>query len=159
MTSALSRRTLFEAGSLAIAAAAGIPETASAQAAGGMDPQTEAIIRRHYKAWVDKDWHAEDMLLADDFTFSSAAGDNHIPKSVFKTRCWDTNANDIKRFDLRKVFGSGNEALVLYDCLTMDDKTLSNVEYFQLRGGKIASLMCYFGAPSNYPKAVSARRT
>jgi ketosteroid isomerase-like protein len=141
-----------------MAAAACIAETADAHAGKGLNPDTEAIIRKHYKAWVDKDWHTEDMLLADDFTFSSAAGDDHISKSVFKTRCWDNNAKDIKKFDLVRIFGSGNEALVLYDCLTMDDKTIQNVEYFQLRDGKVASLTCYFGAPSNYPAAVSAGR-
>lgn len=155
---AMSRRTLFEAGTLAMAAAAVIPETALAQAGKGLDPGTEAIIRKHYKAWHDKDWHTEDMLLADDFTFSSAAGDDHISKSVFKTRCWDNNVNQIKRFDLLRIFGSGNEALVLYDCLTMNDKTFSNVEHFRVRNEKIEALVCYFGAPSNYPSAVSAGR-
>jgi hypothetical protein len=155
----MSRRILFGAGGCVLAAAAGVPETASAQAGEGMDPKTEAIIREHYKAWHDKDWHAEDMVLADDFTFSSAAGDDHISKSVFKTRCWDNNINDIKRFDLLRIFGSGNEAFVMYDCLTMDDKTFRNVEYFQLKDGKIESLMCYFGATANYPSAVSARHT
>ncbi|HEX3430635.1 MAG TPA: nuclear transport factor 2 family protein [Rhizomicrobium sp.] len=141
-----------------MAAVAGIPESANAQAGKGLDPETEAIIWKHYKAWVDKDWHTEDMLLADNFTFSSAAGDDHISKSVFKTRCWDNNAKDIKRFDLLRIFGSGNEAFVKYDCLTMDDKTFRNVEYFRLRDGKLVALECYFGAPSNYPSAVSAGR-
>ena len=155
---AMSRRTLFEAGSLAMAALAAIPQTANAQAGKCLSPETEVIIRKHYKAWMDKDWHAEDMLLADDFTFSSAAGDNHIGKSVFKTRCWDNNVNDIKRFDLLRVFGSANEAFVQYDCLTMDDKTFRNVEYFRLGNGKVEVIECYFGAPSNYPSAVSAGR-
>ena len=154
---AMSRRTLFGAGTLAMAAAAGFTGPAGAEAAKGLDPGTEAIIRKHYNAWVDKDWHTEDMLLADDFTFSSAAGDNHISKSVFKTRCWDNNAKDIKGFDLVHAFGSGNEALVQIKSLTMDDKTFTNVEYHRIRDGKIEEIVCYFGAPSNFPAAVSAR--
>jgi hypothetical protein len=31
------------------------------------------------------------MLLADNFTFTSAAGDDHISKSTFKAQCWDTH--------------------------------------------------------------------
>jgi hypothetical protein len=154
---AMSRRTLFEAGTLAMAAMAGIPQTANAQAGKCLSPETEAIIRKHYKTWMDKDWRTEDTLLAADFTFSSAAGDDHISKAVFKTRCWDNNVNDIKRFDLLRIFGSGNEAFVMYDCLTMDDKTLRNVEYFQLEDGRVKFIRCFFGAPSNYPAAVSAR--
>ena len=153
----MSRRTLFGAGTLAAVAIAGGSKPAGAEAGKGLDPETEAIIRKHYQAWVDKDWPTEDALLADDFTFSSAAGDDHISKSVFKTRCWDNNAKDIKRSDLVRIFGSGNEAFVKYDCLTMDGKTFTNVEYIRLRDGKLVALECYFGAPSNYPAAVSAR--
>lgn len=153
----MSRRTIFGTGTGVLAAIAGVPELANAQSCKSLSPKAEAIIRKHYKAWDDKDWHTEDMLLADNFTFSSAAGDDHISKTVFKTRCWDSNIKDIKRFDLLRIFGSSNEAFVMYDCSTMDDKTFRNVEYFQLRDGKVVSLTCYFGAPSNYPLAVSAR--
>ncbi|MGH6873295.1 MAG: nuclear transport factor 2 family protein [Rhizomicrobium sp.] len=154
---AMSRRMLFGAGTTVLAAAAGIPAIAGATAGGAVGSATEAVIRRHYKAWVDKDWDAEDMVLADDFAFSSAAGDDHISKSVFKTRCWDSNAKEIKRFDLLRLFPSGNEAFVLYNCLTMNDRNIRNVEYFKVRDGRITDLECYFGAPSNFPAAVSAR--
>jgi hypothetical protein len=96
------------------------------------------------------------MLLAEDFTFSSAAGDDHIRKGTFKTRCWDAQINHIKRFDLLRIFGSGNEAFVMYDCLTMNDKTFRNVEYFRIINEKVAAIECYFGAQSNFPSAVSA---
>jgi ketosteroid isomerase-like protein len=142
-----------------VAGAASSPETAKAQAGKGLDPRTEAIIREHYKAWDQKDWPTENRLLADDFTFSSPAGDDHISKSLFKMRCWDTQAAHIKRFDLLRIFGDGNEAFVMYDCLTTNDKTFRNVEYFQVANGKVAALVCYFGAPSNYPTEVSAGRT
>jgi ketosteroid isomerase-like protein len=153
----MSRRTLIAGGPCVLAAVAGGPEIASAQAGQGLDPQTEAIIRKHYQAWDQKDWPTEDLLLADDFTFSSPAGDDHISKSLFKTRCWDSQAALIKQFDLLRIFGSGNEAFVMYDCLTDNGKTFRNVEYFQIRNGKVASLVCYFGAPSNYPSEVSGR--
>jgi hypothetical protein len=149
----MSRRLLFGVGTTALAAVASIPAIAGMKAGS----ETEAIIRKHYKAWEDKDWPTEDMLLADGFTFSSAAGDDHISKSVFKTRCWDNNVNVIKRFDLLKLFPSGNEAFVLYNCMTMNGSNIRNVEYFQVRDGRITDLECYFGAPSNFPAAVNAR--
>ncbi len=55
-----------------------------------------------------------DALLTDDFTFSSAAGDDHISKSTFKKQCWETQLGFIERFELEQVFGGGNEALVKY---------------------------------------------
>ena len=41
-------------------------------------------------------WRTFNALLAEDFTFSSAAGDDHISKSTFKTQCWDTQINFMK---------------------------------------------------------------
>lgn len=154
---AMSRRGVFGAGTCLLAATAGISQFPGAQAAVCLNPQTEAVIRKHYQAWEQKDWHTEDMLLADDFTFSSAAGDDHISKSVFKTRCWDNNAADIKKFHLLRIFGGGDEAFVKYACTTMDDKTFQNVEYLRLKDKKLVAIECYFGAPSNFPSAVSAK--
>jgi hypothetical protein len=93
--------------------------------------------------------------MADNFTFSSAAGDDHISQSAFKTRCWDTQVNLIDRFDLERVFGSGNEALVKYLCHTKNGKSFRNVEYFRLRDGKVETIECYFGGKSTFPSAVS----
>ena len=154
---AMSRRTLVGAGICALAATAGTTQIAHAQMDKPLSPEVGQIVRKYYKAWEDKDWHTEDRLLADDFTFSSAAGDDHISKSAFKKNCWDTQAKNIKRFDLLRVFGSGNEAFVMYDCLTMKGNTFRNVEYIQVKAGKISSIACYFGAASNFPTAVNAR--
>src|SRR5580700_4189437 len=96
----VSRRTVLKAGPCALAGAAGIPQIASAHAQARLDPKSEAIIRRWYAAWEKKDWRPVDVLLADDFTFSSAAGDDHISKSAFKARCWESQKDFIERFDL-----------------------------------------------------------
>ena len=155
----MSRRTLLKAGTCLLAAAGGLPKIASAQSGTTLGPGTEELIRKHYKTWLDKDWHTEDMLLADNFTFSSAAGDDHISKSTFKKQCWDTQIDHIKQFNLLKIYGGGSEAFVMYDCLTMNDKTFRNVEYFQIKDDKVEFLMCFFGAQSNFPSAVSSRPT
>jgi hypothetical protein len=93
--------------------------------------------------------------MADNFTFTSAAGDDHISKSAFKTQCWDTQVNFIDRFDLESVFGSGNEAFVKYLCHTKNGKSFRNVEYFRLSDGKVETIECYFGGKSTFPSAVS----
>jgi ketosteroid isomerase-like protein len=152
---AMSRRTILEAGACALAAAVGVPQIASAHAQTGLSPKSDETIRKWYAAWEVRDWRPVDALLADDFTFTSAAGDDHISKSAFKTQCWETQIDFIERFDLQRVFGSGNEALVLYVCHTKNAKTFRNVEYLRLREGKVEAIECYFGAQSSFPSAVT----
>jgi ketosteroid isomerase-like protein len=154
----VSRRTVLQASPCALAGAVGIPQIASAHAEAGLNPKSDEIIRRWYTAWEQKDWRPVDDLLADDFTFSSAAGDDHISKSAFKTQCWESQKNFIERFDLQRVFGSGNEALVMYICHTTNGKTFRNVEYLRLRNDKVEAIECYFGEQSSFPSAVSARQ-
>ena len=154
-TTTMSRRTILKAGPCALAAAAVFPSYAGARAETGLRPNNEETIRKWYAAWEQKDWHPVDILLADDFTFSSAAGDDHISKSAFKTQCWESQINFIERFDLQRVFGSGNEAFVMYVCRTKNGKSLRNVEYLRLRGDKVEAIECYFGEKASFPSAVS----
>jgi ketosteroid isomerase-like protein len=152
---AMSRRTMLGASACLLSAAAGIPQIANARGENGLSAKSDETIRKWYAAWDKKDWHPVDVLLADDFTFTSAAGDDHISKSSFKARCWEAQIDFIERFDLQRVFGRGNEALVMYDCRTKNGKTFRNVEYLRLRDDKVEAIECYFGAESNFPSAVS----
>jgi ketosteroid isomerase-like protein len=156
---AMSRRTILKAGACALAAAASLPQTARATAQTGLSPKSNETIRKWYAAWEKRDWHPVDILLADDFTFTSAAGDDHISKSAFKAQCWETQIDFIERFDLLRVFGSGNEAFVMYVCRTKNGKAFRNVEYIRLRDGKLEAIECYFGAQSSFPSAVSTKQS
>ena len=153
----VSRRKALEAGACALVGAAAFSVTARARARAGQSTTAEEIVRKWYKTWEveKKDWGPFDVLLADNFTFSSAAGDDHISKSAFKTQCWDTQVDFIDRFDLERVYGSGDEAFVKYLCHTKNGKSFRNVEYFRLRDGKVETLECYFGGKSTFPSAVS----
>ena len=151
----MSRRTILETGVCALTAAAGIPKIAAAHAETGLSAKNEETIRKWYAAWEKRDWHPVDVLLTDDFTFTSAANDDHINKSTFKTRCWESQIDFIDHFDLKRVIGNGDEAFVLYVCHTKNGKTFRNVEYLQLRDNKVAAIECYFGAQSSFPSAVS----
>lgn len=154
----MSRRGLLETGAYALAAAAVMPRSAGACAAAGLSPKTAGIIRRYYSAWENKDWRALEMLLTGDFTFTSP-NDNHDSRTVFKTRCWDSNANLIGHFDLQLIAGNGNDALVMYVLHIKDGKTIENVEQFHMRDGKVESVRCYFGQQNSYPAAVSGGRS
>ena len=154
---AMSRRSLLGAGASALAAAATIPEIASARAEAGLSPKSEETIRKYYKKWETKDWHSVDILLADDFTFTSPL-DDHISKSAFKAGCWDTQIAFIERFDLKHVIGRDNEAFVMYICHTTNGKTFRNVEYLRLRDEQVEAVECYFGAQNSFPSAVSEQK-
>ena len=150
----VSRRKMLEAGTCALAGAAALMLTASARAQEGSSMATEEIVRKWYKAWVEKDEGQFEALMTDNFTFSSAAGDDHINRGTFKTQCWDTQAKLIERSDLERVITSGNEAFVKYLCHTTNGKSFRNVEYLRLRDGKVETLECYFGG-AGYPSAAS----
>ena len=150
----VSRRKALEAGACALAGAAGLLVTASARAETDPSTTTEDIARKWYRAWVEKDEAQFEALMADNFTFSSAAGDDHISRTTFKTQCWDTQAKLIERSDLERVMTSGNEAFVKYLCHTTNGKSFRNVEYLRVRDGKLEDLQCYFGG-AGYPSAVS----
>lgn len=150
----VSRRKALGAGACALAGAAGLLVTASARAEEGSSRATEEIVRKWYRAWVEKDEGQFEALMTDDFTFTSAAGDDHIGKSTFKTQCWDTQAKLIERSELERVMTRGNEAFVKYLCHTTNGKSFRNVEYLRLRDGKLETLECYFGG-AGYPSAAS----
>ena len=151
----VSRRKALESGACALAGAAGLLVTARAHADTERSTTYEEIVRSWYKAWEKKDQGQFEALMADDFTFTSAAGDDHISKRAFKTQCWDTQVDFIDRFDLERVSGIGNEAFVKYLCHTKNGKSFRNVEYLRLRDGKVKSIECYFGGKSTFPSAVS----
>lgn len=156
---AMSRRSLLGGSACALAAAATFPEIAGARVPAGLGPKNEATVRKWYKTWeTSKDWHAFDILMTDDFTFTSPNNDDHISKSAFKARCWDTQLAFIERIDLKQVVGTGNDALVLYVCHTTNGKTFRNVEYLRLRDEQVAAIECYFGAQNSFPSAVSGRK-
>ena len=148
---AMSRRGLLAVGlgSLAVAC--------KATSSPGSSDDQEQLLKRWYAAWESnkKDWGTVDAMLTDDFTFSSAAGDDHISKSTFKAQCWETQIGFIDRFDLESMFENANEAFVKYLCHTKNGKAFRNVEHFTFRANKIAALECYFGEQSSFPSAVT----
>src|SRR5580698_9614071 len=114
----VSRRKLLAVGTAALLVSASLPEVARAATPEKQDQPNEELIRNWYDAWKRKDLATFDALLADDFTFTSAAGDDHISKSKFKTQCWDTQINFIDHFDLERISASADDAFVKYLCYT-----------------------------------------
>jgi ketosteroid isomerase-like protein len=150
-----ARRDLLATGASALVGAMALPRLAMASALEGHDLTNEEIIRKWYAAWEKKDFGTFNALLADNFTFSSAAGDDHISKSTFKTQCWDTQVDFIQQIDLERITTGPDDAFVKYLCHTKNGKSFRNVEYLRIKDGKLQSIECYFGAQSSFPSAVS----
>jgi ketosteroid isomerase-like protein len=152
ITNAMSRRFLLAAGGGVLVAGGGCQSRASATSS-SHDEQ----IRRWYALWQNTDWAPVDAMLTDDFTFSSAAGDDHISKSQFQKQCWESQLGLIGSFELEQVFGAGDEALVKYLCRTKKGKSFRNVEYLRFRDDKIASIECYFGEENSFPSGMNKK--
>ena len=143
----VSRRSLLATGACALAGAVSLPGSARAKALGGQSLANEEIIRKWYGAWEKKDLDTFNSLLADNFTFSSPAGDDHISKSTFKTQCWDTQAPLISYLDLERITTGADDAFVKYLCHTKNGKSFRNVEYFRIKNGKLESLSAISAHP------------
>jgi ketosteroid isomerase-like protein len=156
-TIAMSRRRVLAAGACALTAV--MPALASTGALAEPNLTNEEIVRKWYAAWGDKDLATFNRLLAEDFTFSSAAGDDHISKSKFKTQCWDTQVDFIGSFELEQIRTGADDAFVKYLCHTKNGKSLRNVEYLRIKNGQLESIECYFGAQSSFPSAVSGAQS
>ena len=154
----VSRRALLGTGVGVLAMTAALPPAAGARTWAGLSTTNEEIIRSYYGGWVKKDWRLVDTLLAGNFTFTSAAPDDHISKAAFKRQCWDTQSALIEGYDMERVFGSGDEAFVKYLCHTKGGKSFRNVEYLRLKDRRVEAIECYFGGPG-YPSAANSKHT
>jgi ketosteroid isomerase-like protein len=152
---AVSRRKLLATGACALVGAVSLPGPATASALGGQNLTNNELIRKWYAGWEKKDWGPLDRLLADNFTFTSANNDDHISKSAFKARCWETQIDFIAHFDLERIIAGAEDAFVKYLCHTKNGKSFRNVEYLRIKNGQLQSIECYFGAQSSFPSAVS----
>jgi hypothetical protein len=104
----------------------------------------EKIIKDYFAGWVKKDWNAVSGQLAQGFTFTSAAPDDHISIEKFKEKCW-IQAEHIQRFDFIKITGNEQEAFAIIHVITTENKVIRNIEYFNFSNGKIKSIEVFFG--------------
>ena len=153
-----SRRSIFKFSAAALVVTALEPRTAGAQSSATEPANSEAIVRKYYRSWETKDWNYLDAVLAPEFTFTSPHGDDHIDKAAFKKKCWDTQVDFIKTFDLELVMAKDDRVMVEYLCHTTNGKAFRNVEIHRFHGRKIESVDCYFGGDLTFPSAVSSQK-
>jgi hypothetical protein len=122
-----------------------------ATSANAQDTPKEKAARTYYEGFVNKDWALTSSQLADGFTFSSPAGDDHISVETYKERCFPTS-KFTKTVSFLKMSETGNELFVLVQINTTDNKLVRNVDVFTFDSlGKIKAHECFFGAGIGYP--------
>lgn len=110
----------------------------------------EKAIRTYLLGYENKDWSMVVSQLSEDFTFTSPAGDDHIPLAKYKENCWGTS-KFYKKVEFPKIMVDGNTAFAIYDISTTDNKLVHNVEYYTFdSNGKIKSIECFFGTGEGY---------
>ena len=159
MADAFSRRSLIEFGAIGFAGVALAPAASGAPVSDGVTSRTEAVIRSWFKLWGDsRTWAPFDALMAEDFVFSSPNGDDHISKSVFKSRCWEPNINLTQGLDIEVMIAKGDQAFIKYLGRTTTGKTFRNVELHRVRDGRITSIECFFGGNMSFPTGVESQK-
>ena len=119
--------------------------------AAGKAQNASKIIRTYFSGYEKKDWSITSSQLADGFTFTSPAPDDHIPLAVYKQRCWP-QSKFIKKIVFISIVQDGDHAFALYTGTTTDNKVIRNAEYYTFSNGKIKSIECFFGGTgAGYP--------
>jgi ketosteroid isomerase-like protein len=101
------------------------------------------IVREYFAAYDGRYRETAELLLAEDFTFSSPQ-DDHIDRAAYFLRCWP---NDTGKCDRKvwKVFEDGSEVFVTYECTRADGSIFRNTEFFHVEDGRIRHVDVYFG--------------
>ena len=108
-----------------------------------MNKKPVEIARASYEAYVHKDRSAIEVLIADDFHFTSPL-DNRLNRSTYFARCWP-NSRSIKAFDFVHLVPDGNRVFVTYEATNTDGRRFRNTEILTIRGQQIVGAEVYFG--------------
>ena len=101
-------------------------------------------IRGYFAAYKSRDRKHLEQALAEDFTFTSPY-DDKIDKATYFERCWP-NFERIREHVIERIFEQGDEAFVLYRCITQDGKEFRNTEFFTFKDERLKQVQVYFGA-------------
>ena len=103
----------------------------------------EKIIKTYFTGYEKKDWNVVAGQLAEDFTFTSPNGDDHLTLAKYKERCWGTS-KFFKKIEFPEIMVDGNTAFAIYNITTTDDKVVHNVEYYTFSNGKIKFISVFW---------------
>ena len=109
----------------------------------GTDCDSPELVKRSYRAYVDKDRAAMEQLIAEDFHFTSPL-DNRLDRKTYFERCWP-NSQWIAGFEFIRVVPDNDRVYVTYIGRSDLGRRFKNTEVLTIRGGKIVEAEVYFG--------------
>ena len=101
------------------------------------------IAQAAYNAYVTKDRAALEVLLADDFHFTSPL-DNRLDRETYFRRCWP-NSELIAGFNVIHVVTDADRVFVTYEGRNTDGRRFRNTEILTIRDQHIVDVQVYFG--------------
>lgn len=106
--------------------------------------QHAGTLRRLYAAFMAQDRTVPEAVLAGDFTFTSPF-DDAIDKEAWFRRCWPGSAL-FESLAVETIAEDGDNAFVLYRCVTKAGTTFRNVERVSFADERIRGVEVFFGA-------------
>lgn len=106
---------------------------------------TQRIVEGYRDAWTSGDLQKARTFLADDIEFRGSIDQFNDADSLI--RALSVFLNILKSVDTIRTFYDGNEAILMYDCVTDSPAgTIRTVEYFRVEEGKIKEIKLVFDA-------------
>lgn len=101
------------------------------------------IAKACFDAYVHKDRAAIELLINDEFHFTSPL-DNRIDRKTYFERCWP-NSQHIVEFKFMHVVPFEDKVVVVYEGSSSNGEIFRNTEIFTIRQDKIIEVEVYFG--------------
>jgi ketosteroid isomerase-like protein len=102
-----------------------------------------AITKACFDAYVRKDRSAIELLIHEEFSFTSPL-DNHINRKSYFERCWP-NSQHIEAFKFIHVVPFDEKVFVVYEGKSSNGEIFRNTEIFTVHDEKISDVEVYFG--------------
>ncbi|HEY0824046.1 MAG TPA: nuclear transport factor 2 family protein [Ramlibacter sp.] len=106
-------------------------------------PDTVDIARALYDAFVEKDDAAAELLVAEDFHFTSPM-DNRLDRRTYFERCWPLGER-ISGFEFVHLVPHGDRVFVTYEGRSATGQRFRNTEILTIRGSQVVEAEVYFG--------------
>ena len=106
-------------------------------------PDTVDIARALYEAFAEKDGPAAELLVAEDFHFTSPM-DNRLDRRTYFERCWPLSEK-ISSFDFVHLVPHGDRVFVTYEGRSTSGQRFRNTEILTIRGAQVVEAEVYFG--------------
>jgi ketosteroid isomerase-like protein len=116
-----------------------------------------ATARALFQAFFERKHEDAELLISDDFTFTSPYDDG-IDRMTYFTRCWP-NGDRFLDFQIERTAEDADGVFVTYACKLKDGNLFRNTEYLKVRDGQVVGVEVYFGATYRDGRFVSQQES